>query len=146
MRPLNRVKPALPLTVMQTYAIDAPRETHFRPATCREVDCPHHIHGWKTVVDERTELGQRQAEYIRRHSGRSFSEDREVEGLTTFVFEPGQQCFRPHETRVDRPEIFSRFGGDFRGRTTEARVLPAHGWVDDMAEDLEQLRVRAERG
>lgn len=140
MRRVNRFTPGLPVQAMETYAIDAPKATHFRPATCREVDCEQHISGWKTVVDERTDLGAKQAHYIRKESGRSFSEDREVDGLTTFLFEPGQTCFRQHEARLDRPEIFSLRGGDWRGATTERRVLPAHGWVDEMQENFELLR------
>lgn len=140
MRPVNRFTPKLPLQVMETFAIDAPAATHFRQGTCREVDCEQYIHGWKTAVDEATELGQRQAHYIRKESGRSFVEHREVDGLTTFVFDAGQTCFRTHQVRIDRPEIFTLRGGDWRGTTTEPRRLPAHGWVDEMQENFERLR------
>lgn len=146
MRPLNRILPRLPVTAMQTYAIDAPPATHFRPATCAEAACIHREQGWKTIVDEATTLGQQQAAYIRRHAGRHFRESREGEGVTTFTFPAGQDCFREHRVRVDRPEIFSVSGGDYRGRTTSARILPAHGWVDDMQEGLYRLHRLAERG
>lgn len=145
-RPINRIAPKLPVTAMQTYAIDAPAETHFRPATCQEVDCAQHERGWQTTVDESTELGQRQAHYIRKLSERRFSEHREMEGLTTFVFPAGQTCFRPHQVRIDRPEIFSVVGGDWRGRTNEGRILPAHGWVEHMQEGLEKLQDTVKRG
>lgn len=145
-RKLNRITPRLPVQVMQTYAIAAPVPTHFREATCREVECPHFERGWATYVDENTELGQRQADYIRRHSGRRFKESREKEGVTTFTFPQGQTCFRPHQVRIDRPEIFSVSGGDFRGRTTEPRILPAHGWVEHMQENFDRLQTISEKG
>lgn len=145
-RPINRIAPKLPVTAMQTYSIDAPMATHFRPASCTEVECPHHLEGWQTLVDENAQLGQRQADYIRRHAGRAFTESREKEGVTTFTFPAGQKCFRPHQVRIDRPEIFSVVGGDFRGRTSEPRVLPANGWVEHMQDGLHRLQTLAERG
>lgn len=145
MRPVNRILPALPVAAMKTYSIDAPMGTHFRAATCVEVECVHRERGWRTLVDETTELGQRQADYIRRHAGRHFTEARE-EGMTRFDFPAGQACFRTHQVRVDRPEIFSVAGGDFRGRTTEPRILPAHGWVEDMQADFDRLKTIHERG
>ena len=46
MRPVNRILPALPVTAMKTYSIDAPMGTHFRAATCVEVECVHQEGKW----------------------------------------------------------------------------------------------------
>lgn len=147
-RPVNRITPGLPVTSMQTYAIRAPLETHFRKATCREVDCPHYLKGWKTVADESTDLGQRQAAYIRHTAGRHFTEERNVEGVTTFVFPAGQTCFRSgdHQVRLDRPEIFLKVGGDWRGFTTPPQVMRADDWQEDFEEHQAEIADAIEGG
>lgn len=148
MRPVNRIKPALPASAMKTYAIDAPRDTHWRPATCAEVGCSHLEHGWKSIVDESTELGARQAWYIRTQSGRSFVETRDASGLTTFTFAPGQRCFTAHKVRTGRPELFVVRGGDWRGNprgTTRVHASP-EDWVDDFATHQDKLATRLAQG
>lgn len=120
MRPLTRVTPRLPPQSVKTYQVTAPVSTHWRPATCAEVDCAAWRHGWRTVVDERTDLGERQAAYIRStcvpdalaaspagRGRRRYVEHRDahqvqdgtgppagvVAGLTVFEFPAGQVCF-----------------------------------------------------
>jgi hypothetical protein len=158
MRPVTRVDPKLPVGAMQTYQILAPAPTHFRPATCAEADCGNYRHGWVTQIDELTDQGKLQAWWIRNRSGRSFREDRDAApGLTVFTFEAGQTCFyrlgepldpaRPHQVRIDRPEIFLVRGGDWRGHTGDVRrhTSPAD-WVDDFGEHQLRLADKVERG
>lgn len=148
MRPVFRPEPALPASAMKTYGIVAPKATHYRPATCAEVDCPNHLNGWQTVVDESTELGQAQGHYIRNEAGRRYTEVREA-ALTTFTFEAGQLCFREHEARLDRPEIYLVRDGDWRGnpRGTDPRIhKDPQGWIDDFGEHQERLADRLGRG
>lgn len=145
MRPLNRVDPMLPVTAMKTYEISAPLATHWREATCAEVDCPPHLRGWRTVCDESSVLGQAQAHYIRNDRSRRSHEARNEGGMTIFTFEPGQTCFRAGEHRIQlgRPEFFRVWSGDWRGRTGEAyqHSRPAD-WVDDFAEHQQRLADR----
>jgi hypothetical protein len=54
---LFRIEPQLPVGATKTYSALAPLATHFRAATCEDVDCGNYLHGWKTVVNESTELG-----------------------------------------------------------------------------------------
>ena len=35
---------------IQRFRVSQPLATHWREASCREVDCPHHVLGWQTVV------------------------------------------------------------------------------------------------
>lgn len=121
------------------YRIDQPVATHMRPATCDEVECSAQQLGWTTTVDEATDLGQRQAGYIRRESGRAFLEER-AGALTVFVFEPGQRCFAQHHVPLDRPAFFS-----VRGDVTR-RHARAEDWRDDMGEHLDHVRDRIARG
>ena len=142
MRGINRVtRDIVPVTAMKTYAVAAPLATHWRAATCVEVDCPNHLHGWVTRVDERTELGVSQAIYVRSQAGRRYREERDEGGLTVFTFEAGQTCFGQHRTPIGRPELFIVRDGDHRGNPTGNRRVHQRpeDWVEDFA--LHQSRL-----
>lgn len=144
-----RLDPQLPVGSMKTYQVVAPRSTHFREATCAEMNCPNYMHGWMTEIDESSELGQSQAYYIRNSSGRHFTENRNVRpGLTVFTFEAGQKCFSTHQTRLEKPEIFLVKGGDWRGNPTGMRRQHANAddWVEDFAEHQDKLATRLNQG
>lgn len=159
---LNRIQPGLGAHLMQTYSIASPVQTHTRAASCAEADCPNHRSGWRTIVDETTDLGRAQASYIRRTSVRDgtgvsavnlggrrrYTEQLAPDGVTVFEFPPGQECFTAHRVPLDRPELYVVRGGDWRGNPTGAvrrHTRPAH-WVEDMAENLDSLQTRSERG
>jgi hypothetical protein len=150
MRPISRVEPAAPVGIFQTYSIAAPRETHWRRATCEEAGCDAHRYGWRTVLDVATDRGHNTAEYIRRMSGRRFTEERTGPTAVTFTFPPGQDCFKAadHRVRLDRQEIYVVRGGDWRGNPTGQRrthARPEH-WVEDFAENQDHLITLRERG
>jgi hypothetical protein len=142
-RPLTRVDPKLPAGAMQTYQIAAPPDTQIVLA-CETVGCAAYRHGWDTTVDEATDLGRRQAAYIRRVSHRTYRELRTGEGLTVFRFEAGQRCFADHRTR---PARFLARAGDWR---RHLGLLRSHtrpeDWVEDFAEHQQGLADRIERG
>jgi len=77
-------------------------------ATCKDMDCPHYLMGWQTILDETREDMREAADWIRHRSGLSFRERRDVEGLTEFVFESGQQCFREHLQPSGKPGKLTR--------------------------------------
>jgi hypothetical protein len=143
-----RIPPALPAGAYRTYQIIAPLDTHFRAGTCEEAHCPAYLNGFRTVVDEATELGQQQAHYIREMSGRRYVEEKTPAGLTEFTFQAGQQCFSPHQVRLERPEHFVVRDGDWRGNPTGRRVehTAVGFWVEDFAEHQERINNAIERG
>lgn len=145
MRPVNRLEPALPAAAMKTYGIEAPSSTHFRAASCAEVNCSAYLNGWRTVVDTGSELGQRQADYIRRESGRLFTVEETEPDQLTFVFEAGQKCFRQHRKRLDREPLYVVRDGDHRGNprgTSAQRHSGPDAWLDDFANHQQQLADR----
>jgi hypothetical protein len=144
----NRIQPNLPVHGYQTFQIVAPVSTHWRAATCEEADCLAMQRGWTTTVDEQTDLGKRQAHYIRREAKRSFVEEKRPDGLTAFKFKAGQNCFREHKVRVEREEIFVRRDGDWRGNPTQQRTRydRADQWVSDFAEHQDNLARHQQRG
>lgn len=142
-----RIEPNLPVHAYKTYVISAPLASHWRKATCQEVTCEQYQLGWKIVADLKTDMGQRQALLISR-SGRKFTEERVPGELTEYVFEPGQQCFNEHRTRLDKPERFIERGGDWRGNPREERRVHVNpdNWVESFAEHQDKLHTAIERG
>ena len=122
---------------MQQHSIVQPVATHYEPATCAEMNCPHYLKGWLTLIDESTDFGQAQARYIRRASGRKFTESRLETGLTEFRFEAGQKCFRQHIGPSGRPPLFIYRNGQ------QSRTLRPLDWNDHFNENADrQARAR----
>jgi hypothetical protein len=163
-----RVDPALPAGAYKTYAVAAPLATHFRAAGCAEANCKAHKAGWLTAVDLRTDIGAGQAHYIRVESGRRFVEHpgrniatvtdpdgssriewRDEPGMAVFEFEAGQRCFGSHQVPLDRPEIYTVRGGDWRGDPTGRgayRHVSADDWLDDFGTHQQNVAGTIERG
>ena len=140
---LNRIAPQLPVGAVKTYqAVALSDETVV--AACRSVGCQAYLHGWDTLVDESTDLGRRQATYIRDESGRSFKELRSEADLTVFRFDAYQRCFADHHTR---PVRYLVRGGDWRADTG---LIQEHDrpedWVEDFADHQDRLAERISRG
>ena len=138
--------PLAPPSAYKTFSILSPVATHFEDATCAEVECAGHVNGWQTYVDEATELGQGQAHYIRRMSGRGFSEERNEHGQTVFTFGAGQECFDTHKARTDRPQSFLVRPGDSRRYGAPYRYERPDQWVDDFAVNQIQLSNQQQKG
>ena len=143
-----RIQPNLPVQAYQTFEIARPAATHWRKATCEEAGCPAHVNGWRTAVDEATDLGQRQGAYIRAQAGRAFRESRDEAGLTVFEFPAGQRCFRSdqHRVPIEREPIYAVHGGDWRATTSPRRVVDVGRWLDDFATNQDRLTSMIEKG
>lgn len=137
----------MPASSYKTYQIISPISTHWRKATCAEVECPDYIHGWKIRTDTLSE----EMIHAATHSGRKFSWMRPSELENWLVFESGQPCFRSgtHRVRLDREDVFIVRDGDWRGnpRGTQARKH-ANGlmWREDFQEHLDVINSEIERG
>lgn len=147
MRPVTRLEPAMPAHAYKTYAVTAPPATHWRPATCQEVDCQAYAHGWRTVLDTATEHGAKSANYIRLQSGRSFTIS-QAGSVVTFTFPAGQACFAQHRVPLERPALFLVGQGDhrlFHPRAAYRHRRP-EDWVDDFGTHQDRLADRLNRG
>ncbi len=127
----------------------SPISTHTRPATCEEVECEQYARGWRIRVDLQTPLGQKQAYYIKHHSGRSYRVVDRNNGLVTLEFSPNQPCFQEHRVKGHRPEIYRVKGGRMNDNPlgTPARVhkKPEH-WVEEFAEHQDRVNKIRQRG
>lgn len=129
----------------QEFRVAMPLATHWERATCEQVRCPNFLRGWKTVLPVDSELIS-----VLKSSGRSYREEREEDGLVTFVFAPGQPCFRAseHRQQSDRPGLLIVHNRE----ATERRLFAAHDevvsgrivaeseWIERSMETLDGLR------
>ena len=146
---MNRIQPNMPVSAYRTFEIRSPLATHWRPASCAEAECAHYLNGWTSVIDETTDLGQKQAHYIRHDKTRRHTEEKRPDGLTAFRFEAGQRCFAAdkHQVPLGRPEVYLSRGGDWRGTTTEPlRHSGPEGWLDEFQTNQDRLATLIERG
>jgi hypothetical protein len=159
-----RLDPVMPPSAYKTYSIRSPISTHYRPASCAEVECDAYAHGWTTTIDISAVLydpatgkdtgftGADQADFIRAQCGRKFTE--EMVGLTTvaFRFFPGQRGFAPehdHKVSLERPEHYLVRSGDWRGNPRGDGILKHHSaadWIDDFGEHQQRLAHRLAQG
>lgn len=142
-RPLNRIKPRLPITKMRTHTISAPTATHWRKATCAELECDHHLRGW-TINTAGLPDGD---VYLAKNSGRRFIVTHDEQGAEVLNFVAGQPCFRAseHRKRLDREPWFSARAGDWRGNPEGRLAQPlvfsgADAWKDSVATLLDKFR------
>ncbi len=148
-RPIKRLDSRMPVNAMQTFQVVAPISTHTRKATCEEVECEQYARGWRMKLDLQSDLGQKQAYYIKHHSGRSYKVIGQQDGLVELEFKGGQPCFQEHRVRIDRPEIYRVKGGDYRGnplRTPVRTHKKPEYWVEEFAENQDRLKTQIERG
>ena len=137
-----RLDPALPVGSYKTYKFLQPVTDKTRIGSCQAAGCTNYEFGWRSVVP----VNSPQADYIRNHSGRRFTEET-VDGQCVFTFYPGQQCFTQHHV-PDRPAIYSVRDGDWRGNPTGRQRLHTNGefWVEDFAEHQAKLAEQIEKG
>jgi hypothetical protein len=150
---INRLVSDLGPEHYKTYQMSTPLGTHWRKATCEEVQCNMWVYGGVLTVDLSTELGQRQYHYATHDRMRSHSMQRVTQTLVKFVYGPGTICFEPvrssHRIKMDRLPFYLVSGGDWRGnprgtpRTIHRRP---EDWVDDFATHQDKLAETAKRG
>ena len=140
-----RLEPQMAPGAYQTFQVAAPLSTHWRPATCAEVDCPEYLNGWRLRVEGLID----QDVYLATHCGRKYQRVSVTASETWLVFEAGQPCFKAsqHRKRLEREERYIIRGGDHRANPTgERRETTAAGWLDDFGERQEKNAELFERG
>lgn len=142
-----RIVPKLPPQAVKTFQVVSPPKTHWRAASCEEVECADYAHGWRVRVEGLTDADL----YTARNCGRSFREVHVAEGETWLVYAAGQPCFRASQHRVPtgRPELYFVREGDWRGNPRGIRPRQhsrAEHWVEEFGEHQQRLADEIERG
>lgn len=148
-----RIEPVRDVSMMQTYGLSAPQATHYRSASCREVDCLNYANGWISGFDVTDPEQARACRIVREQSGRLFTVQ-EIGGTSgriekvLLTFGPGQECFLPHRVALEREPIYYLRDGDWRGNPTGRKIVfsDATPFVDDFGEHQERIKTLVERG
>jgi hypothetical protein len=149
---LNRIAPAAPPHLFRTFSVRQPLATHWRRATCEEVECEAFHRGWVTTVPPESQEYVDLARACRgevdgfRRGAAPGSPEVTAEGFLRFTFPAGQLCLRAsaHKIHNDEMPIFQHRGGDWRA--SSGRVVThstPESWRDELGEN--QLRIVAER-
>lgn len=159
MRPqkINRAMPAVPTHLMKTFSVINPIDTHFRPATCAEVDCEKYLNGWKVLIlDEADPVWIMRMEYMQNkltpRCDRRYREYRDEHGTLVFEFEAGQEFFdsaqHQHRVGVEREPLYVVRGGDWRANPTgERRVhTKADFFIEELGTSIGDVLEGKERG
>lgn len=143
----QRIAPKMNPEAYRTFEVHSPVATHFRDASCAEMECQHHLNGWVSRFDVTTTEGRQWSRAIGQ-SGRKFTWERNG-NIVTFRFPPGQQCFQaPHKVPVGRPELYVVRDGDWRGNPTgrQRREHQPLLFVEQFEENLAKIRSKIEEG
>ena len=147
---INRRIPRLGAHAYKSYSWRQPLETHSHRVSCADAQCSDYRHGWVTLVDTATELGQRQFDYLSHDTSRSPHVEKTGTSLVSFTYPPGSQPFdstrHEHYRPIGYDPVTLVTGGDWRGnpRRTEPRIMRPQDWICDFAEHQEKL-ARAQR-
>lgn len=142
-----------PMHRMRTFELAQPFATHYRVATCAEVECRGYREDMTVTFDLTNAQHVADANWLRNHSGLRYTytmldNDRKVQ----FVIPHGQTCLasrlRPHRVPLERDPFMIVRGGDFRGNPTGERRTHTspESFVDEWATDLDKLNTVRERG
>lgn len=145
-RLLNRIPPKGASRLYKTYQIANPLATHYRKATCAEVQCEHYLKGWRL----RSDILQPKDLQAIKDSRRKYTVADDGTGVLWLCFEAGQPCFKAstHRTSVERPEIYRVGRGDWRSynpRDAYVHKTP-EDWLDDFANHQDRIMKTHRRG
>ncbi len=145
-RPLNRWEPVLPVTAMQTYSISQPLSTHWRKATCKEVNCEHMEKGWRTTVQTNSDDEALLVRAIRAWKLNAIITHEN--GFTTYTFTPGQECLKrnAHRVQIGRESVHVQRDGDWRGNPGQQQTMRAEDWLDSFMNSTDKVQTLKERG
>lgn len=140
---------------LKNYVILAPRKTHFRPATCAEVQCNRFMNGWETHLDVSTKDGLEAAEWIEagKHGNKYTKWRAEGSTIVVYRFPPFQPYIfgiqhREHVVKTDRPELFGvrDVSTGFDLKLHQGAESGARDWVDDFATNQGKVAQKAQEG
>ncbi len=129
----------------KTYKIASPLSTHYRAATCAEINCLAYKEGWtynkasliaEDLYDIVTKAGKRYREMALDDSNEMY-----------VVFEPGQVCFQAasHRISLERPEIYYAGRGHHTVFSTgRAAILETDQWLESFINHQDMLHTAFE--
>lgn len=148
---LNRIPPKMRPEMYKTYSWRQPLSSHWRQATCEEVDCIDFLNGFVLTVETDTDLGRKRFDFLTHDKTRSCSIQRLSLGMFKFIYAPGNTCMKAydHRIQVGRPPRLLVLGGDWRGNPRNVPTI-VHSrmddWIEDFATHQDMIAERFRRG
>jgi hypothetical protein len=125
--------------ISTTYQASFPKASHWRSATCAEVDCPQYLMGWVTKVI----VGSDMEGYIKADRTRKYKVVNQGE-INEYYFEAGQQCFRGeagvHYKKLERGAWLTKDATNRHPLFLERIAMEPEKWMDEFNEDAYKLR------
>jgi len=118
---------------VEHWALKAPIGSHFRPATCEEVNCDDYTHGWDTLIPP-TLPGQQLVAMIREvYQPGQYTVTQDELGGTVYRFAAGTPCLRRvrHRIRSERDYLYLAGNHGF---------VPSDEWADRLNDRLDPYR------
>jgi hypothetical protein len=117
------------------YEAHWPKSTHWRRATCREVNCGDYLNGWVTSLDPR--IYKEQAFFIEHDRERTYKKVIGEDGKHHYYFEAGQRCFeseikKDHIKKLERGPVLRK----------DRKILEADRWIDEFNEQTYRNNIR----
>ncbi len=144
--PPNRITPRMDPFAYKTYGLINPTETHTVKVDCETFGCQNQREGFLVPAREGTPQGDAIAHAVRSQKQRKFTEVKQSDGSTHFIFEPGTECFAAHRMPIGRPPIYVVKDGDWRASDNRRVHKRAEDWVEDFALNQEAVKEAVERG
>ena len=118
------------------YQVTWPKDTHWRRATCAEVDCPRYLLGWTTTV----EADSPQYDFVRADKERHYRAEVTGEGLITLHYPAGQRCFgSDHWLKLERGPWLTRDLPRLDAGRVEHNAMEPERWLDEFNAAAEQI-------
>lgn len=128
---------------MATFGLRQRPIPRSRIASCAEVECPQHVHGWRSLISRADPMFAERVLYIRNDSGRHFTETELPDGSVWFDFPAEQECFAEHHADVATFYVVRDWRQDPTGVPWRKHSGP-DPWVDECATN-QDLLAAAER-
>lgn len=131
-----------------TFALQRPRGTHFRDASCEEFECEQFLKGFTLYIDTSTDMGRRRWHYVTHDQTRTYRMERTGHYTFSFHYPPGTDGFaHQHKLPLSRPPRALVIPGDWRGQTGDTRVhTRVEDWVDDSLNHHDRIETIKRRG
>lgn len=147
----NRIEPRGPVSMYRTYQLSQPVGTHWRRATCREVECEQFTKGWTTILDLKVQQQAAASYYIEHDRSRTHLRTVLRDGRVSYWFEPGQEFFssddHAHLVPLERDPFAIIRDGDYRGNDTgRVERVPLSEWAERFGENQLNLKEAQDRG
>jgi hypothetical protein len=149
--PLNRIQPQGGPELYKSYSWARPLRTHWREATCEEVQCDDFVNGFMFTCDISTPLGQRQYDFLTHDRERSYTVDEEGPYIRHFIYPPGTRGFagnkHDHRLPIGREPLLLVRAGDWRKYLAPAyQHASVDDWVEDFATNQDKIQEIQKRG